>query len=129
MQIEAPVMTVNNVDASVSTILDREFVANLPLNGRSFEDLITMTPGVLTDSPQAIDNRNSQRGGVSVNGQRTDMNRFLVDGVSADFGVPDLIGSRKFPGAGNMPALTAMGTTLSLASVDALQEFRVHGSN
>ncbi len=129
VQIEASAITVNNVDASVTTIVDREFVANFPLNGRSFEDLITMAPGVLTESPQAIDGRNSQRGGVSVNGQRTDMNRFVVDGVSANFGTPDLSSPRKFPGAGNSPALTAMGTTLSLSSVDAIQEFRIHGSS
>src|SRR6201992_4379275 len=35
----------NTTDASVSTVVDRNFVENLPLNGRSFQDLISITPG------------------------------------------------------------------------------------
>src|SRR5262245_1942575 len=31
---------------AVATVVDRQFVANLPLNGRSFQSLITMTPGI-----------------------------------------------------------------------------------
>ena len=31
---------------SVGTVVDRQLVANLPLNGRSFQPLIAMTPGV-----------------------------------------------------------------------------------
>lgn len=37
--------------AAVSTVVDRNFVANTPLNGRSFQDLISMTPGVVTQAP------------------------------------------------------------------------------
>jgi hypothetical protein len=32
---------------AVSTVVDRTLVGNLPLNGRSFQSLITMTPGVV----------------------------------------------------------------------------------
>src|SRR6202035_5321064 len=35
---------INTTDASVSTVIDRQFVQNIPLNGRSFQDLISMTP-------------------------------------------------------------------------------------
>src|SRR6266496_2785210 len=35
-------------DAAVGTVVDRQFVGNLPLNGRSFQSLITLTPGVVT---------------------------------------------------------------------------------
>jgi hypothetical protein len=41
----------NTTDASVSTVVDRKFVENTPLNGRSFQDLISMTPGVVNQSP------------------------------------------------------------------------------
>ncbi len=45
-------LTLNTTDASVGTMIDRKFVENIPLNGRSFQDLISMTPGVVTQSPQ-----------------------------------------------------------------------------
>lgn len=46
-------LQMNTTDGSVSTVIDRNFVANIPLNGRSFQDLISLTPGVVTQSPQA----------------------------------------------------------------------------
>lgn len=51
--IEAGSSPINTTNASVSTVIDRKFVENAPLNGRSFQDLISMTPGVVTQSPQA----------------------------------------------------------------------------
>lgn len=45
----------NTTDASVSTVIDRQFVQNMPLNGRSFQDLISMTPGVVTQSLLSVD--------------------------------------------------------------------------
>jgi hypothetical protein len=38
---------VNTESASVSTVIDRDFVENLPLNGRSFNTLLQLTPGSL----------------------------------------------------------------------------------
>jgi hypothetical protein len=34
---------VNTTDASVSTVVDRDFVENIPLNGRTFQSLINLT--------------------------------------------------------------------------------------
>jgi hypothetical protein len=128
VQIDGTGITLNTADASVSTVVDRKFVANIPLNGRSFQDLISMTTGVLTESPQAMVGQLGANGGSSVNGQRTDANHIMVDGVSANFGTASLTGSRKIPSAGNFAGLTALRTTQSLASVDAVKEFRVLGS-
>src|ERR1700689_5693615 len=44
---------INTTDASVSTVVDHSYVENMPLNGRSFQDLILLTPGVVTNSPQS----------------------------------------------------------------------------
>ena len=121
-------MVLNTADASVSTVVDREFVANIPLNGRSFQDLISMTPGVLTQSPQLGAQLPGEHGDFSVDGQQTDANSFTVDGVSADVGASLLTGRRKIPAAGGLAGFTALGTTQGLVSVDALQEFRVLGS-
>src|SRR3984885_9097705 len=50
--VDAASLSLNTTDASVSTVIDRKFVENIPLNGRSFQDLISLTPGVVTQSPQ-----------------------------------------------------------------------------
>jgi Carboxypeptidase regulatory-like domain len=54
---------------AVSTVVDRTFVGNLPLNGRSFQSLITMTPGVVLTPASS-----TSPGQFSVNGQRSDAN-------------------------------------------------------
>lgn len=69
---------VNTVDAAVSTVVDRKFVADIPLNGRSFQSLLTLTAGVTVVPSQGP----GTSGGISVNGQRTEANYFTVDGVS-----------------------------------------------
>lgn len=107
---------------AVQTTIDRQFVQNLPLNGRSFQSLFSLTPGVTISKTS-----NFSRGQFSVNGQRTNTNNFIVDGVSANIGVStaDTIGQEA---AGSVPSLTAFGGTNNLLSVDALQEFNIQTS-
>lgn len=113
-------------DGSVGTVIDRQFVENIPLNGRSFQSLLELTPGVVLAPAGSA----TQTGGqFSVNGQRTNSNYFTVDGVSANAGVSsDNSGFVGLAGSGQLPALTTVGTTSSLVSVDALQEFRIQTS-
>ena len=124
--VEAGGVNMNTTDGAVSTVVDRQFVANLPLNGRSFQDLITLTPGVITNSPQSAASV-GYTGEFSVNGQRTEANRYSVDGVSANNGTYNF-GYGTAGSSGSLPVATALGTTQSLISVDALQEFRVQSS-
>ena len=107
---------------AVSTVVNRNFVENMPLNGRSFQSLIALTPGTVITGTNVTD-----QGQFSVNGQRANANYYTVDGVSANFGSSASL----FPGqsgAGSLPALTAFGGTNNLVSVDALQEFRIQTS-
>ena len=108
--------------AVVSTVVDQQFVHNMPLNGRSFQSLIALVPGVVFTS------QNLGQGQFSVNGQRSDANYFMVDGVSANFGVV-ISGGLGQSIAGALPAFTAQGGTNGLVSVDAMQEFRVQTSS
>ena len=114
---------VNTESAAVSTVVDRTFADNLPLNGRTFQTLIMLTPGVAV-TQTAFDDQ----GQFSVNGQRANANYFTVDSVSGNFGVTGY-----FPllqtAAGALPALSVSGGTNSLVSVDAMQEFRVQTSS
>ncbi len=121
--VEADTVNVNTTDGTVSTVVDRHFAENLPLNGRSFQTLIMLTPGVVVTTT-AVDDQ----GQFSVNGQRADANYFTVDGVSANFGVtgyPPLVQAA----GGALPALTVSGGTNSVVSVDAMQEFRLQTSS
>ena len=112
--------------ASVSTvIIDRQFVEDLPLNGRSFNALLQLTPGVVIAQSMGGP---EQPGQYSISGQRQSSNNFTIDGVSANFGV----GSTTTPGEsgfGSAQAFSAIGGTSSLISVDDLQEFRVETSS
>jgi hypothetical protein len=117
--------TINTTDASVSTVIDRKFVENTPLNGRSFQSLILLTPGAVTNSPQRSSSIGNS-GEFSINGQRTESNYYTVDGVSANSGTSVVVAGAG--PTGSLPASTALGTTQSLVSVDALQEFRVESS-
>jgi len=121
--VRAYLLPIETESATVSTVVDRTFVENLPLNGRSFQTLILLSPGVVV-TPTALDNQ----GQFSVNGQRADANYFTVDGVSANFGVTGFFPLLQSAG-GALPALTAWGGTNSLVSVDALQEFRIQTSS
>src|SRR5260370_25547591 len=117
--VEGGTPLIDTQDAAVSTVVDRQFAENLPLNGRSFQTLIQLTPGVvLTVSTQ------QDSGQFSVNGQRAASNYWMVDGVSANIG----ISSAGTPGNGLSVALGSFSVlvgTNSLVSVDALQEFRI----
>lgn len=113
---------VNRESMSVSTVVDRRFAQNLPLNGRSFQGLLELTPGlvmtpVTTNSP----------GQFVVNGQRSNANYFTIDGVSANIGASTTVTTYQEM-AGTLPGYTALGGTNNMVSVDALEEFRIETS-
>jgi len=121
--VESGAPLVNTESAAVSTVINRTFVENVPLNGRSFQTLIELAPGVVV-----IPSTFNDQGQFSVNGQRADANYFTVDGVSANFGVTGFIAMMQ-SASGALPALSASGGTNSLVSVDAMQEFRIQTSS
>ena len=121
--VEGSATLINSSDASVSTVIGNRFVANLPLNGRSFGSLIQLAPGVVLAASNSY-----EQGQFSVNGQRPDANYFMVDGVSANVG-PGGNGNRTGQsGAGELPATNALGGMSNLVSLDALEEFRIQTS-
>ena len=111
-----------NISPAVGTVVNQQFVQNLPLNGRSFQPLIGLTPGVVF-APE----NDAGSGEFSVNGQRSNSNYFTVDGVSANFATSPFFDPGHTVG-GTTPALTVSGGTNGLLSVDAMQEFRVQTS-
>jgi len=120
--VTADQLNVNTTDATVSTVIDRQFADNLPLNGRSFQTLIQLTPGTVL-TPGSV----SDPGQFSVNGQRSSANYFTVDGVSANVSAFPLAGFNQ-TASGSIPTFGATGGTNGLVSEDALQEFRIQTS-
>ena len=108
--------------ATVSTVVEPQFVSNMPLNGRSLQALVQLTPGTI---PVPTDPRNP--GQFSVNGQRSTSNYTTVDGVSANFSIvvgPTISSTL----GGTSAATTIQGGSNGLISVDAMQEFRIQSS-
>jgi outer membrane receptor protein involved in Fe transport len=110
--------------SGISTTVDRKFIENMPLNGRSFQALIALTPGNVTAKTYYTNS-----GQFSVNGQRTDANYFSIDGVSANVGITQ--GSNVYlgtAGGGAAQATSNNGGYNNLVSVDAMQEYKMQSS-
>lgn len=115
--VSATANNINTTDASVGTVIDRQFVENIPMNGRSFQTLVLLSPGTVTQNPNGAD-----QGEYSVNGNRSDSNGFTVDGASASNSPSNdsLAGS-----SGMLPSATILGTTQAMLQLDAMEEFRI----
>jgi hypothetical protein len=117
---------INSEDASVGTVIDRDIIDQMPLNGRGIQTLIELSPGVI-----ATPVSESSLGQFVVNGQRNDTSYFTVDGVSANFaalGPNALLPGNAQTGSPAIPANNYLGTFSNLVSPDALQEFRIQTS-
>src|SRR5579864_3348426 len=120
--VSADAAPVRSDSAAVSTVIDRQLIDTLPLNGRSFQTLIALTPGVVMTKANF-----GEQGQFSVNGQRANANYFTIDGIGANIGVSaglTLVQSA----SGSLPGLGATGGTNTLVAVESMQEFRVQTS-
>jgi hypothetical protein len=104
---------------ALGTVVDQTLVSELPLNGRSFQTLFQLTPGVVI-TPTSF----ASQGQFSVNGQRTNTNYFIVDGTAANVAIAAGVNPGQSAG-GSLPAVSAFGGTNSLVSTDDVQEFAV----
>jgi hypothetical protein len=118
--VDGSAPAINTESAAVSTVIDRQFAENLPMNGRSFQALIQQTPGVVI-----VPSNSADGGQFSINGQRAESNYWMVDGVSANVGIGNSPGNGL---GGTLGAFSVQGGTNSLVSVDAMQEFRIQTS-
>jgi outer membrane receptor protein involved in Fe transport len=112
VKVEGVTPLLNTESAVVGTVVDSNEVAKLPLAIRNWDDLLAMVPGVQSDryTEQAGGTSAGRTGGVSVHGNRSLQNNFLLDGVA----------NNSF--STNVQELT---TQISRPSVDAIDEFKV----
>jgi Carboxypeptidase regulatory-like domain len=110
---DAPVVSLTTQD--ISGLVGEREVVNLPLNGRSYDLLLPLNPGIVnftTEKTGGIGVSNSTTGNnFSVSGNRPQQNIFLLNGV-------------EFTGAAENN-MQPGGTSQELLGVDAVREFNV----
>ncbi len=94
VQVEASgTQLLSTESAEVSQVIVSKQVSEIPLNGRSWQQLIDLSAGVNPGAPGESGSPNP----VNINGQRTKANLYLVDGISTtsstegrgnDFNIP-----------------------------------------
>jgi len=104
---EAPL--INTTLSSTSGLITEGQIKDMPLNGRSFEQLLTLNTGTV--------NNNIHSGGssFSVGGKRTETNRFTMNGV-------DYVGDNA-----TGQYIAPQGASQQLLGVDAVREYNVLG--
>src|SRR6267142_1357997 len=103
---------VNTTLSSTSGLVTREQIKDLPLNGRSFLELMTLNAGVIANRSNTTD---SNVPSFSIAGKRPDSNRFTMNGM-------DYVGNNA---GGTYTA--PQGISGFLLGVDAVREFNVLG--
>lgn len=117
VEVEATAVAIEASTSELGTVINEQAVKDLPLNGRNFTQLLTLTPGA---SPISVAQNSGGGGGFAgnaigsfsfpaLNGQRNRSNMFLLDGV-VDLG--------SFIGNYNVQPI-----------VDTVQEFKVQSHN
>jgi len=107
---EAPI--VNTTMSSTSGLVTGEQIKNLPLNGRSFLELMRLNSDVISNRANTAD---SSQPSFSIAGKRPDSNRFTINGM-------DYVGNN-----GGGVYTSPQGISGSLLGVDAVREFNVLG--
>lgn len=94
-------------------VINRQQIVNLPLNGRAYADLALLSPGVRRS---VLNNQGSggRDASFNVNGLRSSLNNFVLDGVD-----------NNSYGTSNQ----GFSNQVVQASPDAVQEFRVQTNN
>ena len=67
-------------NSSRGQVINPREIAELPLNGRAYADLTLLAPGV-AKSPLENGTDSSRDGSFNVNGGRSELNNFMLDGV------------------------------------------------
>ncbi len=110
---DAPLVAVTSAD--VSGLVAEQQVKVLPLNGRSYDELLTLNPGVVNftwEKTGGIGVSNSTVGNnFVIDGNRPQQNLFLLNGI-------------EFSGAAENN-MTPGGTSQQLLGVDAVREFNI----
>ena len=113
--VEATAPVIKTDDATISATISSKQVSDLPLNGRSYDELVTLNPSTVNYSSQrsgGIGTSNSAVGNMfAISGHRPQENLFLLNGI-------------EYTGASEIN-ITPGGASGQLLGVDAVREFNV----
>jgi len=108
--VETTAPLLNTEDTTLGTVIDNRRIVDLPLNGRNFLQMVTLTPNVSasfanpgSSGPRQGGNRSEQA--LSISGGRREWNYFTLDGINNTD--------------------VNFNSYIFLPSIDALQEFKV----
>ena len=117
IEVTADGSTVNTTTQQTAGLVDERQVKELPLNGRSYDGLLTLSPATVNYTNErsgGLGTSNSSVGNMfSVSGRRPQDNLFLLNGI-------------EYTGA-SLINVTPGGTSGQLLGVDAVREFNVSG--
>src|SRR5215510_14923966 len=102
---------VDTTTASVSGVVSEREIKELPLNGRSFDNLITLNPGAINYTYKSPGTVTSQGNTFSVAGRRPLENIFLLNGI-------------EYTGSSQL-SITPGGVSGYLLGIDGVREFNV----
>ncbi len=115
VKVESNVPVVNTSTQDISGLVGEREIKTLPLNGRSYDLLLTLNPGIVNFTSQktgGVGVSNSSTGNnFSVSGNRPQQNLFLLNGI-------------EFTGAAENN-MTPGGPSGELLGVDSVREFNV----
>src|SRR5215204_4807295 len=108
VEVRAATPLLETLTSSRGAVIDQKKIVELPLNGRDYNQLALLSPGVLPGTPRL--SSVNFKGVLNVNGNRTFNNVFLLDGVD------NISYSNSFRGE---------NVQLVQPSIEALQEFAI----
>jgi hypothetical protein len=113
VEVSSQAVRVETSNTQVSNVIGGQMMENIPLNGRSYTDLMGLQPGVtpahIYSSTGGARDGSADTGSLSINGQKENSNGFLVNGGNVE--------NSRNNGAAIVPNL------------DSISEFRVITSN
>lgn len=117
--VQANAVHVQTISTQLGQVIGSTMMTSIPLNGRSYTDLLALQPGVIPQSTQGQYGTNSysnappsgglDSGALSISGARGSSNGFMVNG-------------------GNVMEQMANGTAI-IPNIDSIAEFRIITNN
>src|ERR1700716_411897 len=107
--VDENVPLVNTTSATLGGTLSNKEINDLPLNGRNYENLLQLRPGVMRYPGGGFST-------TSTNGLRAEDNAYLVDG---------LFNSEPFSGQGIINGAGIAGDAATMLPIDPIEEFNI----